>query len=78
MFTKRYMYYKGTLTDLNSRQSNGQPMSIKFRDKSVFEVLTHFSMMIEDCNLDEVTIKIKKGELKIKEHNKNKPHYKDL
>tara|TARA_R110002012_G_scaffold10761_3_gene48746 strand:+ start:597 stop:701 length:105 start_codon:yes stop_codon:yes gene_type:complete len=34
--------------------------------------------MIEDCNLDEVTIKIKKGELNIKEHNKNKPHYKDL
>ena len=40
------MYYKGTLTDLNSKQPNGQPMSVKFRDKSVFEVLTHFSMLI--------------------------------
>ena len=54
------MYYKGTLTDLNSKQPNGQPMSVKFRDKSVFEVLTHFSMLIEDCNLEEITIRIKK------------------
>jgi len=78
MFTKIYMYYKGTLTDLNSKQSNGQPMSVKFRDKSVFEVLTHFSMMIEDCNLSEITIKIKRDKLKILDHNKQKPHYKDL
>lgn len=72
------MYYKGTLTDLNSKQPNGQPMSVKFRDKSVFEVLTHFSMLIEDCNLEEISIRIKKDELKIKAHNKTKPHYKDL
>jgi len=72
------MYYKGTLTDLNSKQPNGQPMSVKFRDKSVFEVLTHFSMMIEDCNLSEITIKIKRDKLKILGHNKQKPHYKDL
>jgi len=72
------MYYKGTLTDLNSKQPNGQPMSVKFRDKSVFEVLTHFSMMIEDCNLSEITIKIKRDKLKILSHNKQKPHYKDL
>ena len=52
------MYYKGTLTDLNSKQPNGQPMSVKFRDKSVFEVLTHFSMLIEDCDLEKVQIKI--------------------
>ena len=60
------MYYKGTLTDLNSKQPNGQPMSVKFRDKSVFEVLTHFSMLIEDCNLEEITIRIKKDDLKIR------------
>mgnify|MGYP000241521649 CR=1 FL=1 len=72
------MYYKGTLTDLNSKQPNGQPMSVKFRDKSVFEVLTHFSMLIEDCNLEEITNRIKKDEQKIKAHNKAKPHYKDL
>ena len=59
------MYYKGTLTDLNSKQPNGQPMSVKFRDKSVFEVLTHFSMLIEDCDLEEITIRIKKDDLKI-------------
>ena len=53
-------------------------MSVKFRDKSVFEVLTHFSMLIEDCNLEEITIRIKKDDLKIKAHNKTKPHYKDL
>ena len=51
--------YQGTLTDMNSRRDNGQPLSIKFRDKSVFEVLTHFSMMIEDCDLKEVRIRIK-------------------
>lgn len=78
MFTKLRMYYKGTLTDMSTRKDNGQPNSIKFRDKSVFEVLTHFSMMIEDCELSEVTIKIKKDSLKILDHNKNKPHYKDL
>ena len=50
--------YQGTLTDMNSRKDNGQPLSIKFRDKSVLEVLTHFSMLIEDCALDEVKIKI--------------------
>lgn len=57
--------YKGTLTDVDSKKSNGQPSSIKFRDKSVFEVMTHFSMMIEDCNLKEVKIKIVKENGKV-------------
>ena len=50
--------YKGTLTDVNSRRDNGQPLSIKFRNNSIFEVLTHFSMLIEDCDLREIKIKI--------------------
>lgn len=57
--------YKGTLTDVNSKKGNGQPSSVKFRDKSVFEVLTHFSMMIEDCNLKEIKIKITKEDGKV-------------
>ena len=57
--------YQGTLTDSNSRRDNGQPLSIKFRDKSIFEVMTHFSMLIEDCDLEKVQIKIvKKSKLK--------------
>ena len=51
--------YQGTLTDMNAKKENGQPSSIKFRDESVFEVMTHFSMMIEDCDLKEVRIRIK-------------------
>jgi hypothetical protein len=47
--------YQGVLTD----KKNGE--SIRFRDKSVFEVMTHFSMLIEDCNLDRVQIKITKS-----------------
>ena len=53
--------YQGTLTDKNSRRDNGQPFSVKFRDESVFEVMTHLSMLIEDCNLTEVSIRIKKA-----------------
>jgi hypothetical protein len=52
--------YLGTLTDTEVKRENGQPTSIKFRDKSVFEIMTHFSMMIEDCDLKEVKIRIKK------------------
>ena len=57
--------YQGTLTDKNSRRDNGQPLSIKFKDKSVFEVLTHFSMLIEDCKLEYIQIKIVKKDGKI-------------
>ena len=57
--------YKGTLTDMNEKKLNGQPASIKFRDKSVFEVMTHFSMIIEDCNLEKVRIKIVKEDGKV-------------
>jgi len=46
--------YQGTLTDRNKKET------IIFRDKSVFEVLTHFSMLIEDCDLEKVRIKIVK------------------
>jgi hypothetical protein len=57
--------YQGTLTDMNSRRDNGQPLSVKFRDKSIFEVMTHFSMLIEDCDLEKIQIKIiKKSKLK--------------
>tara|TARA_R110002074_G_scaffold389504_1_gene572831 strand:- start:375 stop:548 length:174 start_codon:yes stop_codon:yes gene_type:complete len=50
--------YLGTLTDTKSRRVNGQPLSVKFRDKSIFEVMTHFSMLIEDCDLENIKIKI--------------------
>tara|TARA_R110001599_G_scaffold32907_2_gene107248 strand:+ start:415 stop:600 length:186 start_codon:yes stop_codon:yes gene_type:complete len=54
--------YQGTLTDRNSKRDNGQPSSIKFRDECALKVLTHFSMIIKDCNLTEVAIKIKKSQ----------------
>ena len=54
--------YKGTLTDINDKRCNGQPLSVKFSNESVFEVLTHFSMLIEDCDLKEVKIKLLKQE----------------
>ena len=57
--------YLGTLTDKNSRRDNGQPLSIKFRDKSILEVLTHFSMLIEDCKLEYIQIKIVKKDGKV-------------
>ena len=57
--------YLGTLTDITAKKVSGQPSSIKFRDESVFEVLTHFSMMIEDCDLKEVRIRIKKKDGKV-------------
>lgn len=47
--------YQGVLTDKSSGES------IRFRDKSVFEVMTHFSMLIEDCNLNKVQVKITKS-----------------
>ena len=51
--------YQGTLTDRDKGET------IKFRDKSIFEVMTHFSMLIEDCDLEKVQIKIvKKPKLK--------------
>ena len=50
--------YQGTLTDMNAKKENGQPSSIKFRDESVFEVMTHFSMIIEDCKLTSVKTRI--------------------
>ena len=57
--------YQGTLTDMNSRRDNGQPVSVKFRDDCILEVMTHFSMLIEDCNLEKIQIKIvKKPKLK--------------
>jgi hypothetical protein len=57
--------YQGTLTDMNAKKENGQPSSIKFRDESVFEVMTHFSMIIEDCKLTSVKIKINVNEKKL-------------
>ena len=56
--------YQGTLTDMNSRRDNGQPFSVKFRNECILEVMTHFSMLIEDCNLNEVKIKVIKKETK--------------
>jgi hypothetical protein len=57
--------YHGTLTDRNSRRDNGQPLSVKFRNDCILEVLTHFSMLIEDCDLEKIQIKIvKKSKLK--------------
>ena len=44
--------YQGTLTDKDKGET------IKFRDKSIFEVMTHFSMLIEDCDLKRIQIKI--------------------
>ena len=57
--------YLGTLTDMSSKKENGQPSSIKFRNESVFEVMTHFSMVIEDCNLKKTKIKIVKEDGKV-------------
>ena len=56
--------YQGTLTDTETKKVNGQPNSIKFRNKSIFEVMTHFSMIIEDCGLEKVQIKITKKKTK--------------
>ena len=50
--------YQGTLTDKNSRRDNGQPLSVKFKNECILEVMTHFSMLIEDCNLKKIQIKI--------------------
>jgi len=52
--------YQGTLTDKNSRKDNGQPLSVKFKNECILEVMTHFSMLIEDCNLEKIQIKISK------------------
>jgi len=49
---------------MNSRRDNGQPLSVKFRNECILEVMTHFSMLIEDCNLNEVKIKVIKKETK--------------
>jgi hypothetical protein len=51
MFTKENMY-QGVLTDRDKGET------IRFRDKSILEVMTQFSMIIEDCNLEKVQIKI--------------------
>jgi hypothetical protein len=51
MFTKEDMY-QGVLTDRDKGET------IRFRDKSILEVMTQFSMIIEDCNLEKVQIKI--------------------
>jgi hypothetical protein len=50
--------YQGVLTDRNKKES------IKFRNNSIYEVLMHFSMLIEDCNLKSVQIKIIKKKTK--------------
>jgi len=52
--------YKGTLTDVNEKRDNGQPLSIKFSNESVSKVMNYFNMLIEDCDLKEVKIKILK------------------
>ena len=44
--------YEGVLNDRESGQF------INFRDKDLFEVMTHFSMLIEDCNIKKIQIKI--------------------
>tara|TARA_R110002020_G_scaffold2400_5_gene11115 strand:+ start:3247 stop:3411 length:165 start_codon:yes stop_codon:yes gene_type:complete len=44
--------YQGVLTDRNKGET------IRFRNKSILEVMTQFSMIIEDCNLEKVKIKI--------------------
>tara|TARA_R110002012_G_scaffold162328_1_gene324568 strand:- start:159 stop:341 length:183 start_codon:yes stop_codon:yes gene_type:complete len=51
MFTKEDMY-QGVLTDRNKGKT------IRFRNKCILEVMTQFSMIIEDCNLEKVQIKI--------------------
>jgi hypothetical protein len=51
--------YQGVLTDKDKGET------IRFRNKSIFEVMTHFSMLIEECDLEKVQIKIvKKPKLK--------------
>jgi len=50
--------YQGTLTDRDKGET------VKFRDKSIFEVMTHFSMLIEDCDLEKIQIKIVKKKQK--------------
>ena len=57
--------YLGTLTDTQTKRENGQPSSIKFRNESIFEIMTHFSMVIEDCDLKRIRIKIIKEDGKI-------------
>jgi len=69
MFIKEGMY-QGVLTDKNKGET------IRFRDKSILEVLTHFSMLIEDCNLEKVQIKIVKKSRS--GNNINNSHDKDI
>lgn len=57
--------YLGTLTDMDAKKDNNQPSYIKFRNISVFEIMTHFSMLIEDCNLNRIKIKIVKENGKV-------------
>ncbi len=44
--------YCGVLKDRESGQF------INFRNKDLFEVMTHFSMIIEECNNKKIQIKI--------------------
>jgi hypothetical protein len=53
------MWYKGTLTDKNTKRDNGQPNSIKYRSQDLSKVFDFFSVYIKDCNLTDVGIRIK-------------------
>ena len=44
--------YQGVLTDKDKGET------IRFRNKSIYEIMTHFSMLIEDCGLEKIQIKI--------------------
>ena len=44
--------YRGVLTDKDKGET------IRFKDKSIHKVMAHFSMLIEDCGLEKIQIKI--------------------
>jgi hypothetical protein len=48
--------YRGTLTDKKNHHT------VKFSHKSIYEIMTQFSMMIEDTKLEQIQIKIVKKE----------------
>jgi hypothetical protein len=53
------MWYKGTLTDKNTKRKNGQPNSIKYRSQDLSKVFDFLTAYIKDCNLTDVGIRIK-------------------
>tara|TARA_R110002153_G_scaffold271570_1_gene439150 strand:- start:100 stop:273 length:174 start_codon:yes stop_codon:yes gene_type:complete len=54
--------YKAVLTDRDHPLETGTPNSVEYSHKSLSEVFKHLTMLIEDCNLTDVVVKITKKE----------------